>query len=72
MTAARAPMPDSILGPDDFPLAQVGNLVMSPGRVGPVLVCDCVPVARQITRVLNSQARSETRLLIADDWLKLQ
>ncbi len=72
MTYRHTPTPGAILGPDDFPLAQVGNLVMSPGRTDPVLVCDCVPVARQITRVLNGQAWSEARLLIADDWLKLQ
>jgi hypothetical protein len=61
-----------ILGQDDFPLAQVGNLIMSPTRSEPVLVCDCVAVARQVARVLNYQARSESRLFHADDWLKLQ
>lgn len=62
----------SLLGPDDFPLAQVGNLIMSPSRRDPVLVCDSVPIARQVTRVLNTQAKSEARLFHADDWLKLQ
>jgi hypothetical protein len=64
--------PGCILRPEDVPLAQVGNLIMSPSRQEPVLIADCVPVARQIAAALNTQARSESADVGPDGWLKLQ
>lgn len=60
----------SLLTVDDFPLAQVGNLIMSPRQREPVLVASSVPIARQIAFALNVQAAQDAGFeLRLEPWL---
>jgi hypothetical protein len=63
----------SILTADDFPLAQVGNLIVSQRRREPVLVASSVPIARQVAFALNVVAAQDAGFSLSlEPWLVLQ